>query len=29
MEDDPGVLEGIFHARLFPYQALLMGNLQP
>ncbi len=29
MEGDPGVQERIFRARLFPYQALLMGNLHP
>jgi hypothetical protein len=25
MEGDPGVREGIFRARLFPYQVMLMG----
>jgi uncharacterized protein YciI len=27
MEGDPGVREGLFRARLFPYQVMLMGAL--
>ena len=26
MEGDPGVREGIFRARLFPYQVMLVGS---
>jgi uncharacterized protein YciI len=29
MEGDPWVCEGIFRARLFPYQVLLMGTWSP
>lgn len=29
MEGDPGVREGIFRARLFPYQVMLMGAWSP
>lgn len=29
METDPGVIGGVFTGRLHPYQAMLLGTLQP